>query len=404
MEVIHIYYNNQKIVNIPYIQLPQFRLLCEQYGLQTKWDVSKKRVYLEKSFLFGKTIVLSPSADSQGSKQYQQETEILERVKNFLSATGAKVEIEQVSKNSNQGTVHIQLTVGQTIPKANLHAALIMPENRSNYHLAHAIRKELRQIEIKSKIKKRKQPSSNIQIHFSHLTFTEESEWTEQREKIASALASGILRYFQKEQPFLISALIPGEIKHELATILPNLTLNPAPKQEEKQTFIKSATIETQNEKLLKAEVFLDYTIILPHLENEHCIVWGNLYIKNIGTETLVNPLICYKATPVDAIKLGGQILTPNMTETLSVQTPEGISKGWRFLEEDWFKKAKERGEYWICPIHPVQIHPGQDEIHNFQISIKKPPADTMVTVEGIVTFQEPKLQFVSNNRIAISF
>jgi len=74
-------------------------------------------------------------------------------------------------------------------------------------------------------------------------------------------------------------------------------------------------------------------------------------------------------------------------------------------LEEDWFAQAKERGEYWIAPIQPIRIAPNSSEsFQNFQISITRQQTGHVVAVEGVVLCNDQEAQFMSNNRIAISF
>jgi hypothetical protein len=94
------------------------------------------------------------------------------------------------------------------------------------------------------------------------------------------------------------------------------------------------------------------------------------------------------------------------MVDTLGVQSVDGSSTaGWQYMESDWFQQAKERGEYWIRPIRPLRISPGETEIFsNFQINIPKPEKGGTVTVQGVVFFNDKDLRFPSNNRVTISF
>jgi len=101
---------------------------------------------------------------------------------------------------------------------------------------------------------------------------------------------------------------------------------------------------------------------------------------------------------------MGGQILPPKLVETMAVQGMNGL-KGWRYLEDDWFTQAMERGEYWIAPIAPVTIAPKATEsFQNFQISFLKQDAGKAVIVEGVVVCNNQEVQFSANNRIAVSF
>lgn len=154
----------------------------------------------------------------------------------------------------------------------------------------------------------------------------------------------------------------------------------------------------------IEAEVFFDYTLIHSDSEEKPYLLIGTLQVKNTGTEELYNPIVCLRVTPADSIKMGGQILPPKLVETMAVQGMNGL-KGWRYLEDDWFTQAMERGEYWIAPIAPVSIAPKATEsFQNFQISFLKQDAGKAVIVEGVVVCNNQEVQFSANNRIAVSF
>ncbi|MGN7468372.1 hypothetical protein [Brevibacillus sp. SAFN-007a] len=152
------------------------------------------------------------------------------------------------------------------------------------------------------------------------------------------------------------------------------------------------------------AEVFFDYTLIHSDSAEKPYLLIGTLQVKNTGTETLYNPVVCLRVTPVDSIKMGGQILPPKLVETLAVQGSNGL-KGWRYLDDDWFSQAMERGEYWIAPIQPVVIPPQSAEaFQNFQVSFLKQESGKAIVVEGIVLCNDQSVHFSANNRIAVSF
>ncbi|WP_103110759.1 hypothetical protein [Brevibacillus reuszeri] len=154
----------------------------------------------------------------------------------------------------------------------------------------------------------------------------------------------------------------------------------------------------------VEAEVFFDYTLIHSDSEEKPYLLIGTLQVKNTGTEELYNPIVCLRVTPADSIKMGGQILPPKLVETMAVQGMNGL-KGWRYLEDDWFTTAMERGEYWIAPIAPVSIAPKATEsFQNFQISFLKQDAGKAVIVEGVVVCNNQEVHFSANNRIAVSF
>lgn len=154
----------------------------------------------------------------------------------------------------------------------------------------------------------------------------------------------------------------------------------------------------------VEAEVFFDYTLIHTDSEERPYLLIGTLQVKNTGTEALYNPIVCLKVNPFDSIKMGGQILPPKFVDTMAVQGSNGML-GWRYLHDDWFAQARERGEYWIAPIQPVQIEPKATEsFQNFQISFLKQAAGQSVIVEGMVLCNDQEAHFFANNRIAITF
>jgi hypothetical protein len=156
-------------------------------------------------------------------------------------------------------------------------------------------------------------------------------------------------------------------------------------------------------QQVTRAEVFFDYTAILTDKDENEWLILGNLCIKNTGNKVLRNPQVLLRLTPSNALNLGGQILPPNVVDTLGVQSSEG-SKGWMYLDEDWLKKGHEKGEYRIGPIQPLEILPEEMEMHSLQISIIKSRVRGAVTVEGFVYFEEQGYQCIANNRIALSF
>ena len=73
-------------------------------------------------------------------------------------------------------------------------------------------------------------------------------------------------------------------------------------------------------------------------------------------------------------------------------------------MKENWLEDYEKKGELWICPIHTMEIIPGQTEVlSNLQISFPKSEQETM-TVDAFVYFKEDRIETGANNRISISF
>lgn len=173
-----------------------------------------------------------------------------------------------------------------------------------------------------------------------------------------------------------------------------------APEQTEEQEQEQEQAVEPRT----AAEVFFDYTLIHSDSNEKPYLLIGTLQVKNTGTEVLYNPIVCLRVSPADSIKMGGQILPPRLVETLAVQGSNGL-KGWRYLDDDWFTQAMERGEYWIAPIQPVAIPPQSAEaFQNFQVSFLKQDSGKAIVVEGVVLCNDQSVHFSANNRIAVSF
>lgn len=148
------------------------------------------------------------------------------------------------------------------------------------------------------------------------------------------------------------------------------------------------------------AEVFFDYHFLVEPQQSK-IQIFGSVQIKNSGTVPLRNPVICLKFKPGhQQMKITGQILPKNYVETKAVINREGI-KGWRYLKENWYEDFEKKGELWICPIHEMEIFPGEKELlPNLQISFPYSGGEN-VTVDAYVLFSGDGLECKANNRIS---
>mgnify|MGYP001199616821 CR=1 FL=1 len=443
MEV-EVYYGGQRGGAIPYADLPAFRLFCKQSGYQTKWDPKTKRLDLNPG-LTGKICVLAPAGLPEGNADAQ---EIVRHVYAFLHGTGVDaVLVGKKAEVPKKWDVAIRLSVKELHSAAKPRLEIFHGDDERRKRLASILQTELKHTGIQCGIKAPKEARKIHPFLVVQLVVPKETELSQKKgygEKLAFYLASGILRYFQEIQhispvsylsphilePFFHTLLLDrtegmrssgkserteAERHMETTIILPQQT-KPEPTATEQATETETATSPGQSvqdeelpapmaeDKRVHAEVFFDYTLFHSDLENRPFLLIGNLYVKNTGNEALYNPIVCLRVTPIDSVNLGGQILPPRLVETMAVQSATGV-KGWRYLEDDWFSQAKERGEYWIAPIQPIQIAPGATEsFQNFQLSIRKPEEGNSVTVEGVVWFREQEIHFPANNRIALSF
>ena len=238
------------------------------------------------------------------------------------------------------------------------------------------------------------------------------------KELFSMCIARVILRYFKRQQNNFFSYLP----KNMLENWLVNMTQTPisspeqykATQEEGKETRkeknSQSLKLISQNppeikREIINAEVFFDYTILIPQSESElkDYLVEGILYIKNTGNQALMNPVICIKITPVQSASLQGQFIPPKMVSSLGTKSMSG-EKGWKYVYDDWRQRVKTNGEYWITPIQVLQIPSGETTMFNFKINFEQPKDGKSITAQGFVYFQEEKKQFQSNNQISFSF
>ncbi len=431
---VEVYYGGQRGGTMPYTVLPAFRLFCKQNGFQIKWDAKNKRINLD-SGLKGKICVLAPGR-AVGEASYV--AEILGKVQRFLSDYGIEVVLaEKKADIPKERDVAIRFSIEELRATGRPKLELIHVEDEKRKSLINSLQAELKHTGIACVLKTQKETRFVQSFLTMQLLLSKDTDASRRKvygEKIAFYLASGILRYFQNaQQIYPISYLPMNVIKDFFGSALLDRSRtfqvghDEGAEQEQAQTLEnhQSVQIEAENEdqngtvgetvllgeinqapaeKRLEAEVFFDYTLFHSDKEHRPFLLIGNLYVKNTGTEDLINPIVCLRVSPTESIKLGGQILPPNLVETMGVQSSSGI-KGWRYLEDDWFSQAQERGEYWIAPIQPIRIASKATEpFQNFQISIKKPETGSTVTVEAVVLFNEQEIHFPANNRIAISF
>ncbi|MFF0827445.1 hypothetical protein ACFYU8_11245 [Brevibacillus sp. NPDC003359] len=458
---VEVYYSGQRGGTMPYAALPAFRLFCKQNGFQLKWDSTNKRVDLD-SGLKGKVCVLFTGVTSGGTAY---EWEVLGNVQKFLSDSGMEVVLSQnnsaLAKNTDVA-IRFSLKEMRTLEKPRL--IFFQSEDEKRQDLVKCLRTEMQQSGIPCHykvLKNQKQPSIvHIQLQLPH--YTEVNNRKVYAEKIALHLASGVLEYFQNGLHIQPMAFLPPNIlKLFYSTML--LTSDKESQQgaDEKPLAEKQSTIQesdqptneasdssselkselnselnsesdSEREELLilaeeelleqvvaihpveevpeqvelrtAAEVYFDYTLIHSQSVEKPYLLIGTLQVKNTGNVELNNPIVCLRVSPVDSIKMGGQVLPPKLVETMAVQGTSGL-KGWRYLEDDWFAQAMERGEYWIAPIQPVSIPPESTEaFQNFQISFMKQEAGKGIVVEGVVLCNDQTVHFSANNRIAVSF
>ena len=136
--------------------------------------------------------------------------------------------------------------------------------------------------------------------------------------------------------------------------------------------------------------------------DKQSVIIRGDLYIENCGTTKLRTPLVCFRFQPFEKAVLKGKIYPIEQAETRSLSSSDQIQ--WVYTDHDWLEKAKEKGEIWIAPLHPVTLRPGEKiAIESFQIPIKSEFKEPVI-IEGFVYFQKENYRIKVSNQIALSY
>ncbi|WP_100330282.1 hypothetical protein [Bacillus xiapuensis] len=384
---VQVLFSNQLLYHLPYRSLAAFQLLCRQLGYRTSWKPAKKELHLD-SGLKDKMVILETM-----NKDHQINADLITKTSFFLMDSGIQMTADPA------GTPDLKIQFNCTSSPASAEPRLDIIHNlaASALELEASVIKEMNQLSMDFHItRKLDEPNAvpELQIKGVFPDYTASAEWENAVEHLAICLSSSILDFFLKELRLHCLSLLP----------LPSIFSEPP-----RTTADASPAILTKHaeqppaEETLLADLFFDYTVF-PFEDDKTVLTVGHLHIKNIGNTDLYNPIICIKVDPPDKVKFRGQILPPDLTEGMGLQTTDGEAKGWRYLEDDWFKQAKERGEYWITPIEPTRISPGDSQIlRNFQLEMKKTEEAEQIIVQGFVLFREQHVQFQSNNQIVFS-
>ncbi|PWA12708.1 hypothetical protein DCC39_04540 [Pueribacillus theae] len=164
-------------------------------------------------------------------------------------------------------------------------------------------------------------------------------------------------------------------------------------------------TLDTSSEKGYKDDLaiitYFDYSIVWQ--SENRLIIRGDFHIKNIGNQTLKNPVLCFRFSPPEFSNMKGKIISVDQAAA-NKQISQHNATNWMFLESEWAEDAKERGEIWIVPINDFMLNEGETvSLNEFQIPVQTEFKDTLI-VEGFVYFSDIPLKVKSSNNIIISF
>ncbi|MDQ0214463.1 hypothetical protein J2S13_000859 [Oikeobacillus pervagus] len=405
--MIAVYFDGDEIATIPYSSITGFCLFCEQQGMKTKWNKTEGKI--ELYYLKENGIALYTTNNDQISY------DIFHGLQQSLDQHGIHSTIDHEERPITKTKLIIKLDVSRKANTKNPYL-YISHHPTIDEQLLNILISELNEAKILFTLKKRmnSSPSSNHSLNLQY-RLSHDQEIDPFKEQLSMCLAKVILRYVSQRNTFfsflprnMVINCLKGIIKSEdflEQEKMKKVELVEEVKQIQPQTN-ESSNIERETNSIINAEVFFDYTIFPPQSDSEtkEYLINGNLYIKNTGNEVLIDPVICIKMTPPQGASLHGQIIPPKLIPGLAVKSNEG-EKGWKYVYEDWRKRVKTKGEFWITPIQTYKIPPKEIAVFkDFKININQPKERTTIIVQGYVYFQEKKKQFSANNQISISF
>jgi hypothetical protein len=407
---VDIYQNGEKKGRIAYSSLLFYQLLCQQVGFRTRWDPRERKLHLDAG-LQNRKVYLASDPEEKDLPYIMEKTEVL------LAGTGVDfLRLKGNASPSDQGDVFLYVAL-ERIQSETLQVHILHTPGPRGQKWARAFGKEFRMGGFTVRVKRHPKQRSPLPVVELRCQLPEGKNREEEvRERIAFILASALFRGLTGDHPLAALPYLSFESLYHFLPYPTNNKTEEVPKAgmvaavgdadlaaSQKPDALEESQLPAQTR---QAEVYFDYQLIIPESEESPYLVLGNMLIKNTGSEDLLNPVICLQATPANGVRVKGRIVPPKMVDTLGVQSVDGNStSGWQYMESDWFQQAKERGEYWIRPIRPLRISPGETEIFsNFQINILKPEKGGTVTVQGVVFFNDKDLRFPSNNRVTISF
>ena len=166
----------------------------------------------------------------------------------------------------------------------------------------------------------------------------------------------------------------------------------------------RNATVEEtedqDDQKLASVISYFDYLLLWQ--SEQKFIIRGDFHIKNIGKQWLKNPALCFRFSHPELSTMKGKIISIDQA-SIDQRTSQAPTTQWMFLESEWTKEARNRGEIWIVPTGEMVIPPGGTVVlHEFQIPVQKPLNDTFV-IEGFVYFHDHSVKEKAINHIMVS-
>lgn len=148
---------------------------------------------------------------------------------------------------------------------------------------------------------------------------------------------------------------------------------------------------------------WFSYAVMLSDMDEDEreVNVIGNLIIKNTGTETLNNPMICIRTKPPQGVRLGGKIGSVAHTALMIDGTN---TEAWHYIDDNWKEKSIETGEHWLKPNNCRQLKPGDNLTFANELRISTTNEEKFVIVEGFLYCDEIKNGIAALNNITVNF
>ncbi|MCM3568571.1 hypothetical protein [Neobacillus mesonae] len=415
---VQIEFANKEFGTLPYESIPAIFLFLKENGIRFNWDEENRKIYLLPG-LKGKAIEIMEEILEPPHIFEKATKDVIDGVQIFLRSCGATVyrDVESQAIGKTDLRIVIEMKEDPVInrPKLEVFHDLKM----LNHNCSSLLKEECKtaEIEFSSHVNPTEtDPYMKFIMKVPRLNHSFSSKKV--TEKFQMIISMGILSRLQANYPLFLLSCLPFhkfslfntqkssiEKRDDDNKLEKNESVIPQTTVLQNPTTAKgylSSLNKKSNKKNFDTEVFFDYQVIFDGSRTEKILLYGNLFIKNTGESVLRNPIICFRTTPKGNINFSGQLVPPNVAETLGVLNSE---KGWKFMYEDWFQQVEEKGEIWVCPIKPLEILPGQIEsFQNFRINLVKEENQQNLKVEGFVFFQEQGLEYKANNSISLSF
>jgi hypothetical protein len=414
-------FEDKEIGTIPYESIPALFLFLRKSGFLYNWDEENRKIHLQLG-LKGKTIELLEETLDQPSSPEKVNQDVVNGVQIFLNSCGATVYREENLEPIIKADLRIVFTTKEDPvidrPKLEVYHDLKMLNHKCSFLLKEECKKA--KIEFTSHVNR-----AEIEPYMKFLMKIPRKEHSFSQKKLTEKfqiiISMGILSCLQANYPLFLLSYLPfhklsflqkpipqsnmeknTEERNQLDKNFSAISENTALPQELITTEEYLLDVKKNEIKNYDAEVFFDYQVIFDQSKTEKILLFGNFIIKNTGESFLHNPVICFRTIPKGNINFSGQLVPPNVVETIGVLNSEN---GWKYMYDDWFQQIEEKGEIWICPIKPLEIPPGKlESFQNFRIKLVKDQAQQNLKIEGHVFFQEQNLKYKANNSISLSF